>query len=192
MTDLFRAVVIVVAVGLAGLILACEDDPETPPTVTPTASLPSAEFPSGVEDFARTLDRAFSQGEIGLSKFTQYGDWSCPNNYFPAAGPNCVEAADGEGVKAIVIGAYASEGDIYDGPSYGRYLSDWIYDALRDSSDEYGDGAPRVYALADMREEFEGEQGELGNYEIVATRIAESPVDRRAAKKAARRWAFTT
>ncbi|MEO6198088.1 MAG: hypothetical protein ABIP58_08295, partial [Dehalococcoidia bacterium] len=146
-------------------------------TVTPTAAVPTGEFPAGVKDFAHTLDRAFTQGDVDLVKFTSYSDWTCPNNYFPGAGPNCTQTDDGQGVKAIGIGAYASEGDVYDGPSYGRYLYNWIYDALRESSDEYGEGGPRVHALADIPEEYEGTQGKLGTYEIIATRIASSPVD---------------
>ncbi len=137
--------------------------------------MPAGEFPSGVKDFARKLDQAFAQANIDLTKFTQFGDWQCQNNYFPAGGPNCEEASEGQGAKGIDIGAYASEGEIYNGPSYGRFLTDWIYDVLRDSSDANGPGAPRVYALADMPDQFEGSQGQLGTYEIIATRINASP-----------------
>ncbi len=158
--------------GVLAIAAACGDDDAPSPTPTAAATLPPGDIPAGVRDFASTLDRALTLGGVDLVKLTSYGSWSCPNNYYPAPGPNCTEAAEGEGVAAVDIGAYGSEGDIYDAVSYGRFLYNWIYDALRDRADEYGTGAPRVYALADMPEEFEGEQGSLGTYEIIATRFA--------------------
>lgn len=160
--------------GLAGaalLVLAsCGGGASPSRTPAPTP-------PSGLFEFAETIDRALVLGDTDLTERTKFATYICPGNYFPAAGPNCTESAQGEGVYAIDIGAYGSEGDIYDAPSYGRYLTDWIYDALREASDEFGSGAPRVYAIADMPPEIEGFQGELGTYAVIATRIAKSPVD---------------
>lgn len=171
-----------VLLAVALVLASCGGGGGATPTPSPPAAtaaspgpLPTGDFPGGLQDFARTLDKTFAQGALDLTKFTLFSDWSCPNNYFPAAGPACEQAAEGAAVKAIDIGAYASEGDIYDGPSYGRFLADWIYDALRDSTDTYGTGAPRVWALADMPDQFEGTQGQLGTFEIIATRLAESP-----------------
>jgi len=126
-------------------------------------------------DLAGKIDRALTVGDVDLAEFTRFTPYTCPGNFFPGAGPNCAPAETG-GVAAIVIGAYNSEGDVYDLPSYSRYLTDWTYDALGDASDEFGDGRARVYAIADMPEEYEGFQGELGTLEVIATRIAPSPV----------------
>lgn len=158
-------------IGLALLTFAGCGGSNAKPSSTPAPSPPAAFL-----DFAAQIDQALTLGDTDLiTGRTKFIGWICPNNYFPAPGPNCTKSAQGGGVNAIDIGLYASEGDIYDEPSYGRYLANWIYDALRDSSDDFGSGAPRVYATADMSEEVEGYQGELGTYEVVATRVARSP-----------------
>jgi hypothetical protein len=47
-------------------------------------------------------------------------------------------------------------------------------------SDAYGDGAPRVYAIADEQDRAEPYQGRLGTYEVFATRLVTSPTDQSA------------
>jgi hypothetical protein len=162
---------------------ACGDNDTASPTPTQSATvtttrdpvIPFGEYPDGFIEFARELDAALSQGDAEFfEQNTWYGNWECPNNYYPGGGPNCAESTSEGGTSAIVVGVEGSEGTVYDVPSYVRYMSDWMYDVEADGSDEYGSGLPRVYAIADHQDRFEPDVAEGETLEIVATRIAEA------------------
>ncbi len=165
--------------GVALIILAgCGGGNASPSSTRPATA------PAGFLELAAKIDRALVVGDVDLAELTSFKPYACPSNIFPAPGPNCAEAAAGGGVYAVGIGTYNSEGTVYDPPSYGRYLAGWIYDALRDSSDEFGSGAPRVYATARMSREVELSRGESETYEAIATRIGRSPLDGRPIREA--------
>src|SRR5574341_745704 len=104
MSAIIRA--LTVSLILLLLVAACGSDDNgstDTPSPTPAVTVPPGEFPPGVIEFARTLDEALARGNVDLVKRSRFSDYDCPNNFFPAPGPNCSQVPEGEGVKAIGI-----------------------------------------------------------------------------------------
>jgi DNA-binding CsgD family transcriptional regulator len=143
----------VVAAAIAGLGLLVwgvsqsgEPEATLAPSGTPSAG---ANVPSGVIDFARQIDSALSAANTGFfSKSIEFQNWDCGGLAFPAGGPGCAQVATG-GTPAVVVGAYASEGAVYDGPSFALFMSDWTRNVDTGGAfDSYGKPLPRVEAIA--------------------------------------------
>lgn len=172
------AVVLATAVGLGVLawgVLETSggDEDAAPGPAIGQGPSPAIHLPEDFLEFVGRLERALAEGSIDFfGKSTMYAEWDCSDSFFPAGGPNCVQASPGTGVPAVLIGAYASEGEVYDALSYGRFLADWRRGIDETASDEFGPPFPRVYALADMLPEVGGEEPGEDTYAVIATRIA--------------------
>jgi DNA-binding CsgD family transcriptional regulator len=169
----------VVAAAIAGLGLLVwgvsqsgEPEATLAPSGTPSAG---ANVPSGVIDFARQIDSALSAANTGFfSKSIEFQNWDCGGLAFPAGGPGCAQVATG-GTPAVVVGAYASEGAVYDGPSFALFMSDWTRNVDTGGAfDSYGKPLPRVEAIAKAIPQSIGADPGQDIYAVIATKITPS------------------
>jgi DNA-binding CsgD family transcriptional regulator len=124
------AVVVVLAAGLGVLVwsgLGSDGDDEA---IAPAPTGPSltearvADFPVSLFDFAAQMDNAMIARDTSFfTQHTLFRDYyECGGRVFPASGTNCALASPGTGGLAIAIGALQSEGDVFDAPSYERFI----------------------------------------------------------------------
>jgi DNA-binding CsgD family transcriptional regulator len=192
-------VVVVLAAGLGVLVWSALGSDGDDEAITPSSTGPSlltearvADLPVSLFDFAAQMDNAMIARDTGFftqhtlfrdyyecggsrSGMTSGGDRSVN---FPAPGPLCALASPGTGDLAIAIGALQSEGDVFDAPSYQRFIQDFLTNVGAAIPDKLGGPDPRLAALGDTDPVIEEQRPDEDTYALIASAVGGPAVDR--------------
>ena len=162
MTARIAALLLVAAAALAA---ACGSDDAAPPVDTPTAPSPTATrepaapSPAATPTASAALGESFRAFAAEIDAATRAGDVAffmerlttepviCTEDMVPyqMGGPACTVV--GEQFEGFPLSGWHSEGSVVPAPWIEEELRDLFFPALPEAHDEFGGGAPQVYAI---------------------------------------------
>lgn len=191
-------VVVVLTAGLGILAWMALGSDSHDEAIAPSPTGPSlaearvADFPVSLFDFAAQMDNAMIARDTGFftqnTVFRDYYDCGGRRSgetsggdrsvNFPAPGPLCAPAPPGTGHPTIAIGALQSEGDVFDAPSYERFIQDFLTNVGAAVPDKLGGPDARLAALGDTDPAIEGQRPGEDTYALIASAVGGPAVDR--------------
>ena len=132
-----------------------EATPTAPATPTPTA-VPESGGTEGFRAFAAQVDAALAEGDASF--FSDRGEEMEVTCQGDEQLGFCMGQPPGTIFRGIPGTAWQSDAfALFPTDDYESLLEDWFAEAMLDQSDEFGDGAVKLFALA----QFGGEDGEF-------------------------------